>query len=178
MGGQLYAPFKRHLNGLAMVGGNFPSLLPPMGDLMIKRKATLKDLYEAADNLCASDLNEFHCMKANRSPRDVLGDSLDENTKVVVVGSLVLAVGGHSSRGIWFVTTNVVHQLTKAQRFEFYRILKDHFEWINHCQPGPRTNWVSVDNHAHIRLLTKLGASFNEGIWMSPAGFAFKQFWL
>lgn len=145
---------------------------------MFIRKATRNDLLQAADNLCASDLNEFHCMKANRCPRDVLSDSLDETTMVIVVGSLVLAVGGHSALGIWFVTTNVVHQLSKAQRITFYRILKDHFHWINHCHEAKRTNWVSVDNHAHIRLLTKLGATFNEGIYMSPAGFAFKQFWI
>lgn len=145
---------------------------------MFKRKATLKDLLEAANNLCASDLQEFHCMKAGRFPRAVLGGSLDENTQVIVVGSLVLAVGGHDDHGLWFVTTNVVHQLSAQQRWEFYRILKGHLKWVQHRTQRKLTNWVSVDNHAHIRLLTKLGASFNEGISMSPAGFAFKQFWL
>lgn len=145
---------------------------------MLLRKATLQDLMQAADNLCASDLNEFHSMKSNRDPREVLKDALDEHAQAIVVGSLVLAVGGHTKMGIWFVTTNVVHQLSKAQRLEFYRMLKGNLEWVRHVSPGPKTNWVSVANTAHIRLLTKLGASFNEDIFMSPAGFAFKQFWL
>ena len=141
-------------------------------------KATEAHLKAAADDLCASDLQEFHCMKTGRDPRDVLPNSLDENAQAIVVGSLVLAVGGHTSLGIWFVTTNVVHMLSKAERFQFYRLLKENLEWVKRRSPSPKTNWVSVDNHAHIRLLTKLGASFNEGIFMSPAGFAFKQFWL
>lgn len=141
-------------------------------------KATEAHLRSAADDLCASDLHEFHCMETGRDPRDVLPASLDENSQAIVVGSLVLAVGGHTSVGIWFVTTNVVHMLTKAERFQFYRLLKENLEWVKRRSPRPKTNWVSVDNHAHIRLLTELGASFNEGIFMSPAGFAFKQFWL
>ena len=141
-------------------------------------KATEAHLRVAAHDLCASDLQEFHCMEAGRNPRDVLPASLDENTQAIVLGSLVLAVGGHTSLGIWFVTTNVVHMLSQGERFEFYRLLKENLEWVKRRSPSPKTNWVSVDNHAHIRLLTKLGASFNEGIFMSPAGFAFKQFWL
>lgn len=144
-------------------------------------KATEAHLRAAADDLCASDLQEFHCMKAGRDPRDVLPEALDENAQAIVVGSLVLAVGGHSGSGIWFVTTNVVHMLTKAERFQFYKLLKGHLENIKWCVTGHErrfTNHVSMDNQAHIRLLTKLGASFNEGIFMSPAGFAFKQFWL
>ncbi|NVZ18537.1 DUF2833 domain-containing protein [Pseudomonas costantinii] len=141
-------------------------------------KATEAHLKAAAADLCASDLQEFHCMQAGRDPRDVLPEALDENTQAIVVGSLVLAVGGHTESSIWFVTTNVVHMLTRAQRFQFYRLLKDNLEWVEARSRNPKTNWVSVDNHAHIRLLTKLGASFKEGIFMSPAGFAFKQFWL
>ena len=141
-------------------------------------KATEAYLRTAAGDLCASDLNEFHCMKAGRDPRDVLPEALDENAQAIVVGSLVLAVGGHTDSGIWFVTTNVVHMLTKAERFHFYRLLKEHLERVKQQSPSPKTNWVSVGNHAHIRLLTELGASFAEGICMSPAGFAFKQFWL
>lgn len=141
-------------------------------------KATEAHLKTAADDLCASDLQEFHCMKAGRNPRDVLLGAHDENAHAIVVGALVLAVGGHTSLGIWFVTTNVVHMLTKVERFQFYRLLKENLEQVKQRSPSPKTNWVSVDNHAHIRLLTKLGASFNKGIFMSPAGFAFKQFWL
>lgn len=141
-------------------------------------KAKEAHLRAAANDLCASDLQEFHCMKTGRDPRDVLPAALDENAQAIVVGSLVLAVGGHTSLGIWFVTTNVVHRLNKAERFQFYRLLKENLEWVKRRSPSPKTNWVSVDNHAHIRLLTKLGASFNGGIFMSPAGFAFKQFWL
>lgn len=139
-------------------------------------KATEAHLKAAADDLCASDLQEFHCMKAGRNPRDVLSEALDENAQAIILGSLVLAVGGHTTTGIWFVTTNVVHMLTKAERFHFYRLLKENLAWVKRQSPSPKTNWVSVGNHAHIRLLTKLGASFNEGIFMSPAGFAFKQF--
>lgn len=141
-------------------------------------KATEAHLKAAAHDLCASDLQEFHCMKAGRNPGDVLPQALGENAQAIVVGSLVLAVGGHTSLDIWFVTTNVVHMLTRAQRYQFYRLLKENLEWVKLRSPSLKTNWVSVDNHAHIRLLTKLGASFNEGIYMSPAGFAFKQFWL
>ncbi|MGV8919542.1 MAG: phage protein Gp13 family protein [Pseudomonas sp.] len=145
---------------------------------MIKRKATLRDLFEAADNLCASDLQEFHCMKANRCPRDVLGASLDENTTAIVVGSLVLAVGGYGPGNIWFVTTNVIHALSKAERIRFYRILKDHYKALPEKQNYRYSNYVSVDNKPHIRLLESLGATFEGRIAMSPAGFAFKQFWL
>ena len=70
-------------------------------------KATEAHLRIAADDLCASDLHEFHCMKAGRNPRDVLPAAHDENTQAILLGSLVLAVGGHTSLGIWFVTTNV-----------------------------------------------------------------------
>lgn len=141
-------------------------------------KATEAHLRIAANDLCASDLQEFHCMKAGRDPREVLPAAHDENTQAILLGSLVLAVGGHTSLGIWFVTTNVVHMLTKAERAHFYRLLRENLERVKLRSSSPKTNWVSVDNHAHIRLLTKLGATFQEGIFMSPAGCAFKQFWI
>jgi len=141
-------------------------------------KATEAHLRIAAGDLCTSDLQEFHCMKSGRDPCSVMAEAYDENVRTIVIGSLVLAVGGHSAMGIWFVTTNVLRLLSHAERAQFYRLLKEHLRWIKHYSPAPKTNWVSVDNQTHIRLLTKLGATFQEGILMSPAGFAFKQFWI
>lgn len=146
---------------------------------MIIHKATLKDLIEASQNLCEHDLKEFHCHTAGRDPKDVLPAHLDETTMVVKVGALVLAVGG--SKGcLWFVTTNVVNSLNTKERMAFLKILKDHLRDVKDHSPFDTqlTNFVSVDNKPHIRLLNALGASWSNVITMSPAGFAFKQFWL
>lgn len=78
------------------------------------------------------------------------------------------------------MTTNVITTLSPGQRFRFYRILKNHLAFIKRESPVdvPFTNLVSVDNKAHMRLLETLGATFQAGCVMSPAGFPFKQFWL
>lgn len=143
------------------------------------RKATLRDLETAAGDLCKSDLEEFHMHTSNRDPREVLPKCLDETTHAIVLGSLVLAVGG-SHDCLWFVTTNVVHMLTQGQRITFYRLLKGHLEDVKDRSAFNKqlTNYVSVQNTAHIRLLDSLGASWSNVLSMSPAGFAFRQFWL
>ena len=148
---------------------------------MILTQATKRDLEIAADDLCKSDLQEFHSHTAGRDPRDYLPSYLDETTRAIKLGSLVLAVGG-SKDCLWFVTTNVVDMLTKGERMRFYRILKGHLEGLRIeselYSNKSLTNFVSVDNKPHIRLLESLGATFAKGITMSPAGFAFRQFWL
>lgn len=145
---------------------------------MILIPASKAILKKAASDLCASDLNEFHSMETGRDPVKVFSELDPKGCHAIMLGALVVAVGGAGRHDIWFVTTNVVHTLTPQQRKQFYRILKDHLSWVKHVHSGIHTNWVSVSNTNHIRLLTKLGATFNEGIFMSPAGFAFKQFWL
>lgn len=144
---------------------------------MIITKAAKQDLYVAANDLCQGDLNEFHSHTAGRDPRDHIPNYLDETTRAIKLGSLVLAVGG-SKDCLWFVTTNVVNMLTKAQRFQFYRLLKGHLEGLRKEGHKSMTNMVSVDNHAHIRLLNALGATFAREHIMSPAGCRFRQFWL
>jgi hypothetical protein len=143
------------------------------------RKATKHDLIEASKNLCKGDFEEFHMHTANRDPREVLPECLDETTHAIVLGSLVLAVGG-SKDCLWFVTTSVVDHLTKAQRITFYRLLKGHLDDVKDRVAFSKqlTNYVSVQNTAHIRLLDSLGASWSSLMFMSPAGFAFRQFWL
>lgn len=131
----------------------------------------------AAANLCASDLDEFHMHIANRNPLDVLPECLDETTVAICAGSIVLAVGG--SKGcLWFVTTVYVDQLSMADKLTFLKMLKEHLKWCRLGNPDHLTNYVSVANKPHIRLLNALGAEWAEGITMSPAGFAFRQFWL
>jgi hypothetical protein len=148
---------------------------------MFLTKATKRDLEIAADDLSRGDLDEFHSNIQGRDPRAVLPDAHDETTMVIKVGSLVLAVGG-SKECLWFVTTNVVGMLTKAERFRFYRLLKDHLTGLRVeselYSNKALTNFVSVDNHAHIRLLNSLGATFAREHFMSPAGCRFRQFWL
>ena len=145
---------------------------------MYKVKATATDLLAAANDLSPGDLAEFHSMQSGRDPKKVLVDALDETTRAIKYGSLVLAVGGHANGIIWFVTTNVIGMLTKAERIRFYRILKDHYQSLKDIQNFQYTNCVSIANHAHIRLLESLGATFSKKHLMSPAGFQFKQFWL
>ncbi|BFT63109.1 phage protein Gp13 family protein [Pseudomonas moorei] len=119
-------------------------------------------------------------MQAGRNPLDVFPKAIDETTYAIKFGRQVLAVGGHTNGGIWFVTTNVITKLSTGQRFRFFRILKDHLAFIKRESPLDMsfTNFVSVENKAHIRLLETLGAKFQDDCVMSPAGFPFKQFWL
>ncbi|TMU78850.1 DUF2833 domain-containing protein [Pseudomonas fluorescens] len=147
---------------------------------MYKVKATLADLHEAADDLSAGDLSDFHSMQSDRDPAEVFPKALDETTHAIKSGSRVLAVGGHAQGGIWFVTTNVVTGLSKAERYRFYRILKSHLEDIKRGNSSgvALTNYVAVGNRAHVRLLEALGATFQVDHSISPAGFPFKQFWL
>ena len=144
---------------------------------MILTQATKRDLSIAAGNLCLGDLQEFHCHIAGRDPVTVLSACHDETTMAIKVGSFVLAVGG-SKDCLWFVTTSLVEYLTKAERMRFYRLLKEHLNGLRDGGHQALTNYVSVDNKPHIRLLESLGATFSKGITMSPAGFAFRQFWL
>lgn len=143
---------------------------------MILEKAKKWHLEAAANDLCKADLDEFHSHTTGRDPRDYLPLYLDDTTMVIRCGALVLAVGG-SKDCLWFVTTNVVLMLSKAERFRFYRLLKEHLKAVRE-QGTPLTNFVSVANKPHIRLLESLGATFSEGVSMSPAGYAFRQFWL
>lgn len=145
---------------------------------MLITKATKQDLWTAANNLCQADLDEFHSHTSGRDPRETLPNCIDETTRVIKLGSLVLAVGG-SKDCLWFVTTNLVWMLTKAQRIRFYRLLKAHLEDVRkEGRSFARTNYVSLANKSHIRLLDSLGAEWSKAISMSPAGFAFRQFWL
>lgn len=138
-------------------------------------KADRSHLIQAALNLSKGDLEEFHCNIAGRDPVDVLPEALDDSTHAIMLGSLVLAVGGTPDGCIWFVTTRIVEDLSKADRIRFYKILKGHL----HSVKGFRyTNFVSKNNKGHIRLLESLGATFQSGHVMSPAGFQFKRFWL
>lgn len=140
-------------------------------------KADRSHLIQAALNLSKGDLEEFHCNIAGRDPLDVLPENLDDSTHAIMLGSLVLAAGGTPDDCIWFVTTRTVEDLSKAQRMQFYRILKGHLKAVS-VEGEPRTNFVSKNNRGHIRLLESLGATFQSGHVMSPAGFQFKQFWL
>lgn len=153
----------------------------PVGVTRIyKVKATLADLHAAALDLSAGDLSDFHSMQSGREPAEVFPKALDETTHAIKFGSRVLAVGGHAQGGIWFVTTNLVTELSKAERYRFYRILKNHLEDIKRGNASgmPLTNFVAVGNYAHVRLLEVLGATFQADYSISPAGFPFKQFWL
>ncbi|KPW95553.1 MULTISPECIES: phage protein Gp13 family protein [Pseudomonas syringae group] len=147
---------------------------------MQKMKATFGDLLSASVNLSSGDIADFEAMQTGRNPIDVITGALDETTYAIKLDHNVLAVGGHTNGGIWFVTTNVITTLSPGQRFRFYRILKDHLALIKRESPldTPFTNVVSVGNKAHVRLLEALGATFQAGCVMSPAGFPFKQFWL
>lgn len=140
-------------------------------------KADRSHLIQAALNLSKGDLEEFHCNIAGRDPLDVLPENLDDSTHAIMLGSLVLAVGGTPDGCIWFVTTRIVEDLSKAQRMQFYRILKEHLH-RTHVIGFRYTNFVSKNNKGHIRLLESLGATFQSGYVMSPAGFQFKRFWL
>lgn len=140
-------------------------------------KADRSHLIQASLNLSKGDLEEFHCNIGGRDPVDVLPECDDETTHAIMLGSLVLAVGGTPGRCIWFVTTRIVEDLSKAQRMQFYRLLKDHLKTVS-TEGEPRHNFVSKNNKGHIRLLESLGATFQSGHVMSPAGFQFKQFWL
>ncbi|KIQ12151.1 hypothetical protein RU03_11060 [Pseudomonas simiae] len=147
---------------------------------MQKAKATINDLLNASVNLSSGDIADFEAMQTGRNPTEVITGALDETTHAIKLGHQVLAVGGHTNGGIWFVTTDVVATLSIAQRFRFYRTLKDHLALIKRESPldTPFTNLVSVGNKAHVRLLEALGATFQTDCVMSPAGFPFKQFWL
>lgn len=147
---------------------------------MEKIKATLADLMEASEHLSPNDRADLNAMQAGRNPADVFCNALDETTHVIKVGGRVLAVGGHRNGGVWFVTTTIVSTLTTAERFRFYRILKEHLTSIkNDFESGlTLTNYVFVGNKAHLRLLETLGATFQRGYVVSPAGYPFKQFWL
>lgn len=142
-------------------------------------KATQKHLIEAAGNLSENDFNEFHMHQSNRNPVDVLSKCLDDTTMTIMQGSIVLAVGG-SKDCLWFVTTTYVKTLGLADKLRFFKILKEHLSDVMDRVPMSKqlTNHVSVINTPHIRLLNALGATWSNVITMSPAGFAFRQFWL
>ncbi|QNJ57474.1 internal virion protein A / acetyltransferase [Pseudomonas phage Waldo5] len=144
---------------------------------MFLTQATKRDLEEAASNLSFNDLCEFHSNIRGRDPAVVLPACLDETTMVIKVGALVLAVGG-SKQCLWFVTTTVVDQLTKGQRIRFYKLLHGHLKGLRESGHPYLTNFVSVDNWDHIRLLDALGAKYAKEHTMSPAGCRFRQFWL
>lgn len=146
---------------------------------MILVKATKAHLIQAAGNLAKHDLDEFHMHQSNRNPLDVLPLCLDETTMAIVEGSIVLAVGG-SKDCLWFVTTTYVDRLSMGAKLRFFRMLKEHLGDVKDrvAMCFPLTNFVSVVNKPHIRLLNALGASWSNVITMSPAGFAFRQFWL
>ncbi|SEJ64524.1 phage protein Gp13 family protein [Pseudomonas sp. NFR16] len=146
---------------------------------MQKMKATIQDLHNAAMNLSKGDLADLDAMQAGRSPIEVFAKALDETTYAIKIDGKLLAVGGHSNGGIWFVTTILVGALSVGQKFRFYRILKKHLFAIKNESPDIQlSNWVSMGNRPHIRLLESLNATFEAGVSLSPSGRPFKKFWL
>lgn len=140
-----------------------------------KRRGSFMDLYLAAMNLATGDLEEFHKTNPGENPVDVFPKYLDETTTAIVLGPAILAVGG-STGCVWFVTTRAVEALTLAGKLQFFRLLKEHLEEVRKT-PTPLTNFVSVDNHAHVRLLDALGATWGPS-FLNQWGHEFRPFWL
>ncbi|WP_204902792.1 hypothetical protein, partial [Pseudomonas amygdali] len=82
---------------------------------MQKMKATFGDLLSASVNLSSGDIADFEAMQTGRNPIDVITGALDETTYAIKLDHNVLAVGGHTNGGIWFVTTNVITTLSPGQ---------------------------------------------------------------
>ena len=143
------------------------------------QKATLEDLKVAAANLSEGDLRDFNCMQAGRQPMDVFPKHLDATTVVIKFLGEVLAVGGHSAN-VWLITTKVVTYMTQAERYGFYRLIKSHVDFVRSQVQDESilSNFVSLANLSHIKLLKKLGSKISEETYSSPAGFHFKKFYL
>lgn len=72
-----------------------------------------------------------------------------------------LAIGGNHGDMCWFVTSNKVETLTRAQKAEFRKAIMAHRDSLL-ARYECLWNYVWVGNSLHIRFLKSIGAVFHE----------------
>lgn len=134
-------------------------------------------LEDAAEYISHGDREEFNRMQEGRSIKKVLMGSLGPTSMTICKGDRVLATGG-SEGCLWFITTHRVTWLTRREKAELLRLLKQHLEAVRKVNlPEHMGNCVWEGNEPHIRLLDALGAHWL-GTAQSPAGNTFRVFTL
>ena len=148
-------------------------------------KANYLALFMAGLFLAPSDREEMDRIEAGRDPVDVLTASAGDPTIHAITDyrGNVLAVGGHQGGLIWFVHTTYAESLSPKDRRRMLGLLRGHLQAIKQQAMRDKpmdeyhfTNIVSVENRPHLKLLSHLGATWEDQPFIHN-GAQFKQFY-
>ncbi len=84
----------------------------------------------------------------------------DENTVAMLLGDSVLALGGNQGDRVWFVTSNLVWNLSAPMKRDFRRLIIEYRDMMLNKYESI-WNFVWVGNKSHIRFLKTIGAVFH-----------------
>lgn len=87
--------------------------------------------------------------------------SFPEASECVVMDlkGLPLAIGGNHGDQVWFITSDQVWRLNRANKMRFHRLICEYRDQM-FKQYDVLWNYVWIGNKAHIRFLKSIGAVF------------------
>lgn len=129
---------------------------------MFIRETIDNDLERISKSITEGDLQELRVFNSEMTIIEALKHSV-KNCQCYTISDefgVVYAVGGTNSDGVaWFVTSTNIELLTRSEVREFIHLLKEHRDDCLKVLPY-LTNYISVYNTKHIKLLKLLGATF------------------
>lgn len=129
---------------------------------MFIRETIDNDLARLSKSITEGDLQELRVFNTEMTVIEALKLSVKSCECYTISDEfgLVYAVGGTNSAGIaWFVTSTNIELLTRSEVREFINLLKEHRDECLKVLPY-LTNYITVYNSKHIKLLKLLGATF------------------
>ncbi|QPB11912.1 hypothetical protein [Providencia phage PSTCR2] len=130
---------------------------------MFIRETIDNDLEQLSKSITEGDLQELRVFNTEMTVIEALKLSVKSCECYTISDEfgLVYAVGGTNSVGVaWFVTSTNIELLTRSEVREFINLLKEHRDECLKVLPY-LTNYISVYNTKHIKLLKLLGATFD-----------------
>lgn len=144
---------------------------------MFIRETIDSDLERISKSITEGDLQELRVFNSEMTIIEALKHSVS-NCKCYTISDEfgeVYAVGGTDSEcSAWFVTSTATERFTVSEVKEFVNLLMEHKESCLRVLPY-LTNFISIKNTKHIRLLKLLGADFYETAYVDILAFIIER---
>lgn len=144
---------------------------------MFIRETIDSDLERISKSITEGDLQELRVFNSEMTIIEALKHSVSSCKCYTISDEFgeVYAVGGTNSEGIaWFVTSTNIELLPRSEVKEFISLLKEHRDECLRVLPH-LTNYISVYNSKHIKLLRLLGATFGKTEFSDILTFVIKR---
>lgn len=140
---------------------------------MFIRETIDNDLEQLSKSITEGDLQELRVFNSEMTIIEALKHSVKGCQCYTISDEfgVVYAVGGTDSDcSAWFVTSINTERLTVSEVKEFINLLMEHRDSCLRVLPY-LTNYISIKNTKHIRLLRMLGADFYETVYSDILAF-------